>query len=205
MELDMPSGQRTSVNASAIDQIFRSARTQNGFLEQPVEDAQLRELYDLLKWGPTSNNCSPARFVFLRTREAKERLRPALMPGNVGKTLNAPVTVIVATDEEFFEKLPQLLPHNPKAIDVYKGHPALAQSTALRNGTLQGAYLIIAARALGLDCGPMSGFDNTKVDAEFFGGTSLRSNFLCNLGVGDPTKLFPRSPRLAFEEACQLL
>ncbi|MGD0680196.1 MAG: malonic semialdehyde reductase [Polyangiaceae bacterium] len=201
----MSSGERTSVNESAIDQIFRSARTQNGFVDQPVEDAQLRELYDVLKWGPTSNNCSPGRFLFLRTREAKARLRPALMPGNVEKTLNAPVTVIVATDEAFFEKLPQLLPHNPKAIDLYKGHPDLAQSTAFRNGTLQGAYLIIAARALGLDCGPMSGFDNTKVDAEFFAGTSLRSNFLCNLGVGDPMKLFPRSPRLAFEEACQLL
>jgi 3-hydroxypropanoate dehydrogenase len=201
----MPNGQRASVNESAIDQIFRSARTQNGFVDKPVDDAQLRELYELLKWGPTSNNCSPARFVFLRTREAKERLRPALMPGNVEKTLDASVTVIVATDEAFFEKLPQLLPHNPKAIDLYKGHPDLAHSTAFRNGTLQGAYLIIAARALGLDCGPMSGFDNTRIDAEFFAGTSLRSNFLCNLGVGDPTKLFPRSPRMVFEEACQLL
>jgi 3-hydroxypropanoate dehydrogenase len=201
----MTNGHRASIDPSALDQVFRSARTQNGFLDQPAPDAQLRELYELLKWGPTSNNCSPARFVFLRTREAKERLRPALMPRNVEKTLNAPVTVIVATDEAFFEKLPQLLPHNPQAIDLYKGHRELAESTAFRNGTLQGAYLIIAARALGLDCGPMSGFDNAEVDSAFFGGTSLRSNFLCNLGVGDPGKLFPRSPRLTFEEACQLL
>jgi 3-hydroxypropanoate dehydrogenase len=201
----MTNGHRASIDPSAIEQIFRSARTQNGFLDQGVEDPQLRELYELLKWGPTSNNCSPARFVFLRTREAKERLRPALMPGNVEKTLNAPVTVIVATDKAFFERLPQLLPHNPKAIELYRNHPDLAESTAWRNGTLQGAYLIIAARALGLDCGPMSGFDNAKVDAEFFGGTSLRSNFLCNLGTGDPVKLFPRSPRLTFDEACQLL
>jgi 3-hydroxypropanoate dehydrogenase len=201
----MPNVHRASVDESAIDQIFRTARTQNGFLNQPVGDAQLRELYELLKWGPTSNNCSPARFVFLRTREAKERLRPSLMPGNVEKALSAPITVIVATDEAFFEKLPLLLPHNPNAIHLYEGHPELAQSTGFRNGTLQGAYLIFAARALGLDCGPMSGFDNGKVDAEFFAGTSVRSNFLCNLGVGDPAKLFPRSPRLSFEEACRLL
>jgi 3-hydroxypropanoate dehydrogenase len=201
----MSNGQRTSLDGSALDQIFRLARTQNGFLDQPVADAQLHELYELLKWGPTSNNCSPARFVFLRTRDARERLRPALFPGNVDKTLNAPVTVIVATDDAFFEKLPQLLPHNPNAIHLYKGHPGLAESTAFRNGTLQGAYLIIAARAVGLDCGPMSGFDNAKVDAEFFAGTSIRSNFLCNLGVGDPAKVFPRSPRLTFEEACRLL
>jgi 3-hydroxypropanoate dehydrogenase len=164
----MTNGHRASIDPSAIEQIFRSARTQNGFLDQGVEDPQLRELYELLKWGPTSNNCSPARFVFLRTREAKERLRPALMPGNVEKTLNAPVTVIVATDKAFFERLPQLLPHNPKAIELYRNHPDLAESTAWRNGTLQGAYLIIAARALGLDCGPMSGFDNAAVDAAFF-------------------------------------
>jgi len=201
----MCNGQRPSLDGSALDQIFRGARTQNGFLDQPVADAQLHELYELLKWAPTSNNCSPARFVFLRTREAKERLRPALSPGNVEKTLSAPVTAIIATDEAFFEKLPQLLPHNPRAIDLYRSNPSLAESTALRNATLQGAYLLIAARAIGLDCGPMSGFDNAKVDAEFFAGTSVRSNFLCNLGVGDPAKLFPRSPRLIFEEACRLL
>jgi 3-hydroxypropanoate dehydrogenase len=201
----MSNERRTSLEGSALEQIFRSARTQNGFLDRPIEDAQLHEVYELLKWGPTSNNCSPARFVFLRTREAKERLRPALMPGNLDKVLQAPVTAIIATDQAFFEKLPQLLPHNPNAIHLYKGNPALAQSTASRNGTLQGAYLIIAARALGLDCGPMSGFDNAMVDAEFFAGTSIRSNFLCNLGLGDPSKVFPRSPRLTFEEACRLL
>ena len=201
----MSNERRTSLEGSALDQIFRSARTQIGFLDRPIEEGQLHELYELLKWGPTSNNCSPARFVFLRTGEAKERLRPALMPGNLDKVLQAPVTAIIATDEAFFEKLPQLLPHNPNVIHLYKGNPTLAQSTASRNGTLQGAYLIIAARALGLDCGPMSGFDNAKVDAEFFAGTSIRSNFLCNLGLGDPSKVFPRSPRLTFEEACRLL
>jgi 3-hydroxypropanoate dehydrogenase len=201
----MSDGQRASLDGSSLDQIFRSARTQNGFLDQPVADARLHELYELLKWGPTSNNCSPARFVFLRTREAKEPLHPALSPGNVEKTLHAPVTVIVGTDEAFFEKLPQLLPHNPNAIHLYKENRSLAESTAFRNGTLQGAYLIIAARAIGLDCGPMSGFDSAKVDAAFFAGTSIRSNFLCNLGLGDPSKVFPRSPRLSFEEACRLL
>jgi 3-hydroxypropanoate dehydrogenase len=170
-----------------------------------VDDASLRQLYELLRWGPTSVNCSPARFVFLRTSEAKERLRPSLSPGNLEKTMRAPVTVIIATDHSFFERLPQLLPHNPAAIDWFRDNPGLAQSTAERNGTLQGAYLIIAARALGLDCGPMSGFENDKVDAEFFSGTSVRSNFLCNLGYGDPAKLFSRGPRLTFEEACHLL
>ena len=188
-----------------LDQIFRSARTHNAFLDRPLADAELRALYDLLKWGPTSVNCSPARFVFLRTREAKERLRPALSPGNLEKTMKAPVTAIIATDHQFFARLPQLFPHNPGVIDAYKDNPGLAESTAIRNGTLQGAYLIIAARALGLDCGPMSGFDNAKVDSEFFAGTSLRSNFLCNLGVGDPEKLFSRSPRMTFDDACQLL
>jgi len=201
----MSNQQRASLEGSALDQIFRAARTQNGFLDQPVAEAQLHELYELLKWGPTSNNSSPARFVFLRTREAKERLRPALSRGNLEKTLAAPVTAIIATDEAFFEKLPRLLPHNPGAIDLYKAQPSLAETTAFRNATLQGAYLMLAARAIGLDCGPMSGFDNAKVDAEFFAGTSVRSNFLCNLGIGDPSKLFPRSPRLTFEEACQLL
>ena len=201
----MSNRQRPTIAESALDQIFQAARTQNGFLDQPVSVAQLHELYELLKWGPTSNNCSPARFVFLRTREAKERLLPALLPRNLEKTLGAPVTAIIATDEAFFEKLPRLLPHNPRAIDLYKGNPDLAESTAFRNATLQGAYLLIAARAIGIDCGPMSGFDNARVDAEFFAGTTLRSNFLCNLGVGDPAKLFPRSPRLTFEEACQLL
>ena len=194
-----------ALEPNGLDQIFLSARTYNAFRDRPITDAELRELYDLLKWGPTSTNSSPARFAFLRTREAKERLRPALAPGNLEKTLKAPVTAIIATDYAFFEKLPQLMPHNPGAINWFKGNTAMIESTAFRNGTLQGASLIIAARALGLDCGPMSGFDNAKVDAEFFAGSSVRSNFLCNLGVGDPDRLFPRNPRLTFEEACQIL
>jgi 3-hydroxypropanoate dehydrogenase len=194
-----------ALDPGGLEQIFRSARTHNAFHDRPIADAELRELYDLLKWGPTSANASPGRFVFLRSREAKERLRPALAPGNLEKTMKAPVTVIVAYDYAFFEKLPQLMPHNPGAINWFKGNTPLIESTAFRNGTLQGAYLIVAARALGFDCGPMSGFDNAKVDAEFFAGTSVRSNFLCNLGIGDPEKVFPRSPRLTFEEACQVL
>jgi 3-hydroxypropanoate dehydrogenase len=194
-----------ALEPNGLDQIFLLARTYNAFRDRSIADAELRELYELLKWGPTSTNSSPARFVFLRTREAKERLRPALAPGNLEKTLKAPVTAIVATDYAFFEKLPQLMPHNPGAVNWFRGNTAMIESTAFRNGTLQGAYLIIAARALGLDCGPMSGFDNAKVDAEFFAGSSVRSNFLCNLGVGDPDQLFPRNPRLSFEEACQLL
>jgi 3-hydroxypropanoate dehydrogenase len=195
----------TAIDDTALDQIFRTARTHNEFLNQTVGDAQLHAIYELMKWGPTSANCSPARLVFLRTREAKERLRPALSVGNLEKTLKAPVTVIIATDHEFYERLPQLFPHNPDAINWFKGNQPLSDTTAFRNGTLQGGYFIIAARALGFDCGPMSGFDNAKVDAEFFAGTSVRSNFLCNLGVGDPGKLFARSPRLSFEQACQII
>jgi 3-hydroxypropanoate dehydrogenase len=194
-----------ALEPGGLDQIFRTARTHNVFLERPVAAAALHELYELLKWGPTSANCSPARFVFLLSREAKERLRPALSPGNVDKTMKAPVTAIIATDYAFFEKMPQLFPHNPAAMNAFKGNPGLAESTALRNGTLQGAYLIIAARALGFDCGPMSGFDNARVDAEFFAGSPVRSNFLCNIGIGDVQELFPRSPRLTFDDACQVL
>lgn len=189
---------------TGLDLIFRNARTHNGWLEKPVDDDTLRALYDLLKWGPTSANASPARFVFLRSRQAKERLRPALSPGNLDKTMAAPVTVIVGHDLRFYEHLPRLFPH-ADARSWFVGNDELIRTTAFRNGSLQGAYLIIAARALGLDCGPMSGFDNAKVDAEFFPDGTVKSNFLCNLGYGDPAKLFPRSPRLAFEEACQLL
>jgi 3-hydroxypropanoate dehydrogenase len=187
-----------------LDRIFRSARTQNAFNGTPVTDEQLRAVYDLMKFGPTSANCSPARIVFLRSRQAKERLRPALSPTNLDKTMVASVTAIIGYDLQFYEKLPFLFPHNPDAINWFKGNPAAIQTTAFRNGSLQGAYFIIAARALGLDCGPMSGFDNAKVDAEFFPDGVIKSNFLCNLGVGDPTKLFPRSPRLSFEEACSI-
>lgn len=189
----------------SLDVIFRAARTQNGFLDQPVTDAQLRALYDLLKWGPTTMNSQPARFVFVRSKEAKERLRPALSPGNVDKTMAAPVTVIVAYDTRFYENLPRTFPNNPNARAAFEGKDAHIATTALRNGSLQGAYLIIAARALGLDCGPMSGFDNARVDEAFFPDGRWKSNFLCNLGRGDPAKVFPRNPRLAFEEACRIV
>jgi 3-hydroxypropanoate dehydrogenase len=165
----------------------------------------LREVYDLMKWGPTSANSSPARILFLRTPEAKERLRPALSPNNLDKTMKAPVTAILAYDVKFYENLARLLPNNPAAREWFANSPQLAEVTAFRNGTLQGGYFILAARALGLDCGPMSGFDNAKVDAEFFLGTSVKSNFLCNVGYGDASKLFPRNPRLDFDEACKLL
>jgi 3-hydroxypropanoate dehydrogenase len=193
------------VNDEALDILFQKARTHNVFLDEPVSDDLLRQVYDLMKWGPTSANSSPGRILFLRTPEAKERLRPALSPNNLDKTMKAPVTAILAYDLKFYEKLPKLFPHNPAARDWFSKSPQLAEVTAFRNGTLQGGYFILAARALGLDCGPMSGFDNAKVDAEFFAGEPLKSNFLCNLGYGDDTKLMPRNPRLKFEEACRLL
>ncbi|HEV3238946.1 MAG TPA: malonic semialdehyde reductase [Casimicrobiaceae bacterium] len=189
--------------AACLDQIFRAARTHNGFVDTPVPDATLREIFDLLKWGPTSSNSSPGRFVFVRGEAAKEKLRPALAESNRAKTMAAPVTVIVAYDTEFYEELPQLYPQ----VDFrsgYLGKTALIETTAFRNGTLQGAYLIIAARALGLDCGPMSGFDNAKVDAAFFPDGKWKSNFLCNLGYGDPAKVRPRNPRLDFATACRI-
>jgi 3-hydroxypropanoate dehydrogenase len=206
------------LNDEGLDLLFRQARTHSAWLDKPVSDETLRQLYDLLKWGPTSSNASPARFLFLRTREAKERLRPALAAGNVAKTMAAPVTVIIAYDLKFYDKLPKLLPHNPRMRELFVDAPQLVETTAKRNSSLEGAYLIVAARSLGLDCGPMSGFDNAKVDEEFFGSAKqcegcdqeffpdghVKSNFLCNLGYGDASKLYPRSPRLAFEEACSL-
>ena len=194
-----------SLDATALAQIFTAARTHNAWQPRPVSDELLHQLYELLKWGPTSANCSPARFVFVKSAAAKERLRPALDAGNLAKTLAAPVTAIVATDFAFYEKLGKLFPHEPGARGWFAGKPDVIQSGGFRNGTLQGAYLLIAARALGLDCGPMSGFNNAAVDAEFFAGTEVRSNFLVNLGYGDASVLFPRSPRLDFDEACQLL
>jgi 3-hydroxypropanoate dehydrogenase len=188
----------------ALDVLFRKARTHNVWLDKPVDDDTLRQVYDLMKFGPTSANCSPARILFLRTREAKQRLLPALSPGNVDKTMAAPVTAIIAYDLKFYEKMPKLFPHNLGMRDTFANSPQVAEH-AFRNGTLQGGYFIIAARALGLDCGPMSGFNNAKVDEEFFSGSEVKSNFLCNLGYGDPSKLFPRSPRLDFDEACKLL
>jgi 3-hydroxypropanoate dehydrogenase len=164
----------------------------------------LRQVYDLTKWGPTSGNCSPARILFVRSREAKERLKPALMAGNVDKTMAAPVTAIVGYDLRFYDQLPKLFPANPGFRDLFANSPELAQTTAFRNSTLQGGYFILAARSLGLDTGPMSGFDNAKVDAEFF-PPNVKSNFLCNLGFGDHSKLFPRNPRLEFDETCKLI
>ena len=188
---------------AAFDQLFRQARTYNAFSGE-VGDDLLHRLYDLVKWGPTTANTCPARFVFVRSAEAKRRLEPALDEGNRTKTMAAPCTVIVAYDLDFFEKSPVLLPHTD-AKSWFDGKPDDALDTiALRNSSLQGAYLLLAARALGLDCGPMSGFDNAKVDAEFFGGTRIRSNFLVNLGHGDPSSIFPRSPRLGFDEACRI-
>jgi 3-hydroxypropanoate dehydrogenase len=186
----------------ALDQLFRSARTHN-VLGGEISDQTLRQLYDLTKWGPTSANGSPARFVFVKSAEAKEKLRPALSEGNLAKTLAAPVTVIVAHDLEFYEKLPYLFPHDD-ARSWFAGNDAAINTTAFRNGSLQGAYLILAARALGLDTGAMSGFDNAKVDAAFFAGTKIKSNFLINLGYGEHDKLFPRSPRLPFDEAARI-
>ena len=188
----------------ALAQIFLEARTYNGWLDKPVTDEQLRRLYDLMKWGPTSANGSPGRFVFIRSPEAKERLRPVLSAGNVEKTMAAPVTVIVAYDLMFYEQLTKLF-HKPVMRDLFAGNAQLTEETARRNSSLQGAYLIVAARALGLDCGPMSGFDNAKLDQEFFSGGNVRSNFLCNIGYGDPSTLTPRMPRLEFDEACTVI
>ena len=188
----------------ALDQVFRSARTFNQYRSEPVGDETLHALHDLMKWGPTSMNSQPGRFVFLRSERAKERLRPALSAGNLVKTMAAPVVVIVATDTRFYDHLPEQFP-SYAAKPLFEGNPPLAQATAQRNGTLQGAYLIVAARMLGLDCGPMSGFDADKVDAEFFADGRFKTNFLVNLGYGDPSGNYPRAPRLAFEVAAQIL
>jgi 3-hydroxypropanoate dehydrogenase len=188
-----------------LDLIFRNARTHNAWLDRPVDDALLRQVYDLAKMGPTSANMCPMRIVFVKSPEAKELLKPALAEGNVHKTMAAPVTAIIGMDVHFYERLPQLFPY-ADAKAWFKDLPEnVLEYTALRNSSLQGAYFMLAARALGLDCGPMSGFDNAKVDAAFFAGTTVKSNFLCNLGYGDGSKLHPRSPRLNFEEACRFV
>ncbi len=192
------------LDAAARETLFEAARTHYHWLAEPVADKQIEQVYATLCEGPTSANCSPARFLFLRTPEAKERLKPALSAGNVDKTMAAPVVAIVAHDPQFYEQLPKLFPH-ADARSWFAGNDALAAETAFRNGTLQGAYLILAARALGLDCGPMSGFDNGRVDEIFFASTGWKSNFLVSIGYGDPAKLAPRAPRLAFDEACRLL
>jgi 3-hydroxypropanoate dehydrogenase len=203
----------------AFDVLFREARTHYSWLDRPVPDEKLREIYELMKFAPTAANANPARFIFLRSAKAKERLRPCLAAGNVEKTMSAPVTVIVAYDLQFYEKMPKLFPHNPRMRDLYATNPDLIETTARRNSSLQGAYFLLAARATGLDCGPMSGFDNAKLDEEFFAAGQecegcdqeffpaghVKSNFLINLGYGDGEKIHPRLPRLSFEEACSLL
>ncbi|XWJ90473.1 malonic semialdehyde reductase [Phytobacter ursingii] len=193
-----------AVSQSALNTLFYDARTHNGWQERSVSDATLAEIYALVKMGPTSANCSPARFVFIRSEEGKERLRPALSSGNLAKTLSAPVTAIVAWDAEFYERLPELFPHGD-ARSWFTSSPELAEETAFRNSSMQAAYLIAACRALGLDTGPMSGFDRALVDKTFFSDTPWRSNLLVNIGYGDPSKLFGRLPRLAFDDACQLI
>ncbi|MGH6828831.1 MAG: malonic semialdehyde reductase [Rhizomicrobium sp.] len=194
-----------AVNDESLDAVFRAARTHNKWQDEPVSNAHLMAVYDLMRWGPTSANCSPARILFLTSKEAKERLKPHLMPGNQAKTMAAPAVAVVGMDLDFPQKLPRLYPNNPRMKDGFVGNEELIRTTALRNSSLQGAYLIIAARALGLDCGPMSGFDNEGVDREFFAGTAIKSNFICALGHGDPAGVFPRNPRLAFDEACKIL
>ena len=189
---------------TALDQLFREARTFNAWLPKDVSDEQLHQLYDLAKFGPTSANSSPMRVVFVKSKAAKEKLSPLMSDGNRAKTMAAPVTAIIGNDHAFHDKLPQLFPH-ADAKSWFEGNQSLIDTTAFRNATLQGAYLILAARALGLDCGPMSGFDNAGVDAAFFAGTAIKSNFLINIGYGDASRdLFPRSPRLSFDEACTI-
>ena len=194
---------KTALDHAALDQLFREARSYNRWTPDTVSDEQLRAVYGLARLGPTSANSCPARFVFVKSPPARARLLRCVNPGNVTKVEQAPVTVIIGMDLEFYERIPELFPHNPGAREWFL-EPESARVNALRNGSLQGAYLILAARALGLDCGPMSGFDNARVDAEFFAGTTIRSNFLCALGRGTREKLHPRGPRLSFEDACRI-
>ena len=196
---------RKTLDQEGLDLLFLKARTQNGWLDTPVSDDQLRQIYQIMRMGPTSANSCPARILFLRTPETKARLIPALSPGNVDKTKAAPVTAIIGYDTRFYELTPKLFPHRPEMKDNFANSPPFAEITAFRNGTLQGAYFMIAARAVGLDVGGMSGFDNAKVDAEFFPDGRIKSNFLCNVGHGDPSKVLVRLPRLDFDEACTVL
>jgi len=193
-----------AVNDEALDILFRDARTHNKWQDKPVSPALLMAIYDLMRWGPTSANISPARFLYLVSKSAKERLQPYLSEGNREKTMAAPATVIVAYDLQFAELVPKLFPHAPQMKSAF-ADPEIARIAAFRNGSLQGGYFILAARALGLDCGPMSGFDNAGVDREFFPEGTVKSNFLCNVGYGDKQALFPRNPRLSFDEACKVL
>lgn len=192
-----------TVSDEGLDLLFRKARTHNGWQDKPVSDVHIKAIYELLKWAPTSANCSPARFVFVRTNKAREILRGCLGEGNIAKTMSAPLTVIIGNDMRFYDHLPKLFPH-ADAKAWFEGNEALIEETAMRNGSLQGAYLMMAARALGFDCGPMSGFDKKKIDSAFFAGTNVKSNFLCNIGYGTDENLFERSPRFAFDEACTI-
>jgi 3-hydroxypropanoate dehydrogenase len=194
----------THISQSALEQLFSNARSHNAWQDRAISDSTLHQLYDLLKMAPTSANCSPARFVFVQSDAAKAKLKPCLMEGNVEKTMTAPVCVIVGMDMQFYDQLPKLFPH-ADARSWFAGNDAAIQATAFRNSSLQGAYLIMAARALGLDCGPMSGFDAAAVEAAFFPQGNVKANFLINLGYGDATKVYPRSPRLGFDEACQIV
>jgi len=194
-----------ALSQAALDTIFMAARTHSHWRDTPVSDATLTELHALMKMGPTSANCSPARLVFVKSDAAKQKLKPHLVEGNRDKTMAAPVCVIIGYDLTFYEKMPQLFPHFPGAKEWFTGSQAQIEENAFRNGTLQGAYLIIAARALGLDCGPMSGFDAAGVDAAFFDGTPIKSNFLCNIGYGDAARLHPRAPRFAFDDVAQIV
>ncbi len=194
---------RTQLNDEAMNTLLRNARTQNDWLPSPVDMTLLEAIWNDARMGPTSANCSPMRIVFVTTAAAKEKLRPSLMEGNIEKTMAAPVTAIIGYDMAFYEKLPTLFPHTD-AKSWFVGNDELIEETAFRNGTLQAAYLMLAARAHGLDCGPMSGFDKAMVDAVFFKNTTVRSNFICSLGYGSDKNIFPRSPRLSFAEACRV-
>lgn len=195
---------RPALGQAALDTLFLAARSHNGWTDAPVTDAEIRALYDLAKYGPTSANTQPARFVFVRSDEAKARLAPALSEGN-RKALAAPVIALIGYDTKFYDKIPQVFPHNPGFRDLFVNNPGMVEPHAFRNSALQGAYLILAARALGLDVGPMSGFDQAKVDAEFFPGGTVKTNFIAAIGHGDHSKVFDRLPRLAFEEAAQIV
>lgn len=193
------------LNEDALKTLFLDARTHNGWRDKPVSDEQLRQIYDLMKWGPTSANCSPARIVFVKSPEAKEKLLACMSAGNIEKTRTAPVTAIIGMDMEFYEQMPKLFPHNPGARSWFAGNQASIEVNAMRNSSLQGGYFIMAARAVGLDCAPMSGFDADKMNQAFFAGTQVRANFVCSLGYGDVARLHARGPRLSFEEACSII
>lgn len=201
--MNAPAHAPAPADDDALNLMFMEARTYSAWLPKPVDDALLMRAYDIARMGPTSSNCLPMRITFVKSPEAKEKLKPCLDAGNVEKTMSAPVTAIIAHDMEFYEKLPKLFPHTD-ARSWFVGKPEKIRDTAFRNGTLQGGYFILAARALGLDCGPMSGFNNAKVDEAFFAGTPVKSNFLINLGYGDASKLYPRGPRLEFNESCKI-